>query len=149
MAQAWPALNTYIYVLDTSVSPQPWNKIALVDDIEGPKIKRTVIDVTTHDTQNGYVQKLPSLKDAQQVMLTMLWDPTDPSHDESGYTSVKTMLEDGIIRQFKITYPVSPPRKQTFAGFVVAYEPSSKVKDALRLNVTIEVTDKATLTSGT
>lgn len=148
MAQAWPAINTFVYVLDVTQSPQPWVKIALVDDISGPKLKRTIIDVTTHDTANDYIQKLGSLKDGQQVTLTIVFDPTDASHNETTYTSLKTMFEDGIIRQFKIVFPVSPIQKETFLGFVVGFEPDSKAKDALRATVTIEVTDKATFSAG-
>ena len=149
MPQDWAALGTTFSVQDTTQSPPVWYAIALIDDIQGPKIKRTIIDTTTHDVTDGYVRKLGSLKDGQQVMLTVVWDPTDPTHNETGgYTSIKGMLEDGIRRNCKVVYPVSPVMRQTFLGFCVAYEPGAKVKDALRATFTIEVSGKSTLAAG-
>jgi Lambda phage tail tube protein, TTP len=148
VAQSWTAINTFIYINDTSQSPSVWTKVAQCDDISGPKIKRTTIDVTTHDALDSYVQYLPSLKDGQQVTMTAVWDPTDVSHNEAGFASMKTALEDGITRQWKIVYPTSPLQKMIFSGFVVGYEPDAKAKDALRVTFTVQVTDKATLEAG-
>jgi predicted secreted protein len=141
-------MNTYLSCYDTSQSPPVWTRVALVDDVSGPKIKRDTIDVTTHDTTNDYKQYIGSLKDAQEVTLTVVWDPNDVTHGGSGFTSLKQALEDGIVRQWKIVYPTSPSQRFTFNGFVVAYEPMAKVKDALRMNASIKVTDSATLSAG-
>ena len=73
MATAWAAMNTYLSVLDTSVSPQVYVRIAKCDSISGPKIKRDTIDVTTHDNTDDYKEYIGSLKDGQEVTVGIVF----------------------------------------------------------------------------
>lgn len=148
MATAWAAINTYLSVYDTSVSPAVWTRVVKCDDIGGPKLKRDTIDVTTHDNIDDYKEFIGSLKDGQDVTVAVVFDPTDPSHNTNGYASMAQAFEDGIVRQWKIVYPTSPSTKWTLSGFVVAFEPGAKTKDALRMTLMIKVTGKPTLAFG-
>lgn len=149
MATAWAAMNTFLSMQDVSVSPIVYVRVAKCDDIGGPKLKRDTIDVTTHDNTDDYKEYIGSLKDGQDVTVGLIWDPTDVSHNEAAFSSVGLAFEDGIIRTWKIVYPTSPSMKWTFQGIVVGFEPSSKVKDALRMNLMIKVTGKPILSQGT
>jgi predicted secreted protein len=122
-----------------------WRRVALVDDVQGPKLKRTTIDTTTHDVTDDYMAYVPSLKDGQEVTLTAMWDPNDASHDESMIYSMKQAFEDGNTRQWRVVYPTSPARQIAFNGFVTTYEPGAKVKDVLRINMGIKTTGGSTL----
>lgn len=148
MATPWRAIQSRLYVQDTTVSPQVFVVVALGDDIEGPTPNRSTIDVTTHDVTDDYMVFIPSLKDGKDVVFSGIWDPTSASHGGTGYTSMLQALEDGITRHWKIVLPTSPSEHILFDGFVTDYKPSMKVKDALRFSITIKVTGKATIEAG-
>lgn len=136
----WAAIGTHLQMYDTSVSPKVWVPIAKVDDINGPQGKTTTIDVTTHDSTGGFVQYLGSLSDLGQVSLAVVWDPTDPTHNQLLFKGLKKAFDDKQIRTWRILYPTSPEYEITFCGFVDGYNPMAKPKDALRANVSIKVT---------
>ena len=136
----WNAIGTHIQMYDTSVSPAVYRPIAKIDDVTGPQGKTSVIDVTTHDTTNGTVQKVANLSDSGQVTMSAVWDPTDATHNELNFYGLLQAYNDKQIRTWRIVYPTSPSMEINFCGFVAMYQPSAKAKDVLRASFSIEVT---------
>ncbi len=152
-AQKYAAIQSVLWVSDGG-SPETFFKVASCGDTSGPKKKVTTIDVTTHDTDDNYMDFIASLKDGGEVSLALVFDPNDITHSEAA-TVVGTnagglnyLFEQRVKRSMRLALPVSPAARWAFTGLVTAFEPDMKVTDALRANCTIKVSKKPTLEAG-
>jgi hypothetical protein len=143
----WNAVGTFIYMGD-GASPENWTKIAKVDNVDGPAGTTATSDVTTHDTPNGFKQFLANLSDSGACALSLVWDPTDPTHVGTGFSSLKQAFDDKQNRHWKIVFPTSPKYKTVFCGFVDAYKHMSPVAGALKANISIKVSDSFVIGPG-
>jgi predicted secreted protein len=55
--------------------------IANVTSIGGPERSRDTIDVTAHDSPDGWMEFIGSLKDAGEVTCDINYDPSEVTHD--------------------------------------------------------------------
>ena len=135
----WQALGTFIYVSDGN-SPPNWTKVAKVDNIDGPGGTTDKLEVTTHDAiADGFKKFLLSLSDGGTCTLTLVYDPTDPTHAGSNFASLYQAFTDKQNRQWKVVWPTSPPWKNVFCAGVDGYKTMQAAKDALRASVTLKV----------
>ncbi len=148
------ALGVALWIGDAG-SPETFFKVGSIKDVAGPKIKKTTIDVTTHDSLSGYNEFIASLKDGQEVTFPIELDPTSNQHDETPTVigqnagGLKYLLEDvNIPRNMKLVIPSSPLTRFSFAGLVTGYEPDLKVLGSIMANITIKVSGKPGLAVG-
>lgn len=151
----YAAIGTQLWVGDGNASPETFFQMARLKDVAGPKMKADTIDVTTHDTSDGYKEFISSLKDGQEVTFSIVMDPNLATHNETA-TSVgvtpggfKYLFEARVRRNMRLVMPTSPTTRFRFVGVVTGFEADLKVLDAIMAAVTIKVSGKPTLEAGT
>src|ERR1700754_2400702 len=66
----------------TTITPgNVFATIANVTNISGPDRKRETIDVTAHDSPDGWMEFIGGLKDGGEVQLDINYDPGETTHD--------------------------------------------------------------------
>lgn len=50
-------------------------------DISGPEVSVEAVDVTTHDSADGFTESIPGLADGGEVSFEIQFDPTSAAHE--------------------------------------------------------------------
>lgn len=111
-----------------------------VTDIGGPALEADSIDVTAHDSEDGFREHLQGLKDAGELSLELRFDPADDKH--------KDLLQDyvdGDNHSYKLVFPDSDTTSWEFEGHITGFEPSAAFEDDLTASVTIKLSGKPNL----
>ncbi len=120
-----------------------WNgqTVAKLQSINGIEISVASVDVTTHDSADGFTASIPGLATAGDCSVAGFFDPADA-------TGQVAMMADAIARTSRtgvITFPSATGSTWTFTGFITAI----KVGDAptgegIPFTATIHPTGKPT-----
>ena len=110
--------------------------IASLTSISGPGIKRETIDVTAHDSPNGWMEFLGGLKDGGEVSFDMNRRPS--VHDV-----LVADFEDDEPRSYRVEWRSGAA--WTFDGILTSYEPDSPYDDKLSCAATLKVTGQPTV----
>lgn len=110
--------------------------IASVTGISGPGLKRDTIDVTAHDSPEGWMEFLGSLKDGGEVSCDINRRPA--VHD-----TLVADFDDDDPRTYRIEWPSGAA--WTFDAILTAYEPDSPYDDKLSASITFKVTGQPTV----
>jgi predicted secreted protein len=110
--------------------------IASITSIAGPGLKREVIDVTAHDSPNGWMEFLGGLKDGGEVSFDINRRPA--VHDV-----LIADFEDDEPRSYRVEWPSGAA--WTFDGILTGYEADSPYDDKLSASVTLKVTGQPTV----
>lgn len=118
---------------------QGTNTIAAVKNITGPGMSADTID-TSHLTTTGQWRTfLGSFKDAGEVSLDLVWDPTETSHE---------ILEDvfigGTATAFSIVWSDSGSTTWQFNALVTGIAPAAALGEHLAQEVTMKITGTPT-----
>lgn len=107
--------------------------LAGITNISGPGISREVLDVSAHDSPDGYREFLGGIKDPGEVSLDVNYDPKvhDVWMDD---------LDDTVPRDYIITY--SDGSTEEFKALLTNFEPSAPFDDKLSASATFKVTGK-------
>jgi hypothetical protein len=95
-------------------SPETFATVADVRAINGMDISRNTDDVTTHDSPDGYMEFIGTLKDAGEVSLELHYRPV--SHDQ-----FMADLDDAAPRTYKLVVPSSPSVTWTFKAIMTGF----------------------------
>jgi predicted secreted protein len=120
-----------------------FTEIAQVRAITPPSISRSEIDVTTHDSPNGWMEYLPGLKDGGEVSFEIIFDPSLGTHD--AITGLLSDFDDDTIASWRIIFPNTANTTWIALGFLTGFEVDAPTDDALTASITIKVTGKPTL----
>lgn len=117
--------------------------IAKVTSISGPARKRETIDVTTHDSPDGWMEFIGSLKDGGEIGLEINYDPTDTTHD------LDDDFDDVDPRNYRIVLLPDTADEMTwaFAGILTELSDEFPYDDKMSRSMTVKVTGKPVLTS--
>jgi len=84
-------------------SPEEFTAIPGLKDFEFPRIGTIDdVDVTTHDSPDGYKEYIPGLKEAGDFDVEIVWDPDDEVHAE-----LEDMADARETRNFRAVDPAS------------------------------------------
>ncbi|OSM43460.1 phage tail tube protein [Nesterenkonia sp. PF2B19] len=111
--------------------------IANVTSLSPPNISRETLDVTSHDSPNGYMEFLGGLKDPGEVSVEVNYDPSQ--HDKL----VDDFEEDDPIK-YEIAFPDGTV--WAFEAILTAFEPDAPYDDKLTAEMTLKVTSKPEIT---
>lgn len=111
--------------------------IANLTSINGPSASADTIDVTTHDSPDGYREFIGGLRDGGEVAI-------------EGYvstlaeiTALTDLLDSGeVTTGSTIDFPTDPGVTATFGSIVTAFEPSAPHDGAIGFSATLKVTGK-------
>jgi len=127
-----------------------YSTIGQVKDISGPNISRGDVDVTDHESADGYREFLPGLADGGDVSFTVGLDKSDSTHVGGAGTGLLGDFEqDGCtLPAWKlILNACSGTFYWTFDGYVNGFSPSSPVEGEHTADISIKVSAKPTLTT--
>jgi predicted secreted protein len=122
---------------DIDPGPETFTALAGISSITGPGISREVLDVTAHDSPDGYREKLGGIKDPGEVSVEVNYDPSvhDVWVDD---------LDDVAPRNYTLTFPDGT--EWAFAAILTSFEPSAPFDDKATASASFAVTGKPTIT---
>lgn len=124
-----------------------YRRVGYVKDVNGPGMKRDVVDVTNHDSPNGFKEFLAGLADPGEVTFTINFDPTNASHNQT--TGLMALLSEVTTRNWQLIMPIDASSGKkwgyTFAALVTGFEPKGPVEEAITADVTLKVAGAVTL----
>jgi predicted secreted protein len=142
-SQAIFAQGTLLKIGDGGSPSESFTTIAEVKSITGPGLTSDSLDVTTHDTSDGYREFIQGLKDGGTLDFDINFVPTLAEHDAS--TGLLSMYDDGDRHNFQMVFPDDSETTWTIPGFVQNFSINAPVDDVLSASVSIKVSGKPTL----
>ena len=124
-----------------------WNysKVLEVSNISGPSQKRDTIDLTSHDSADGYREFIAGLADAGEISL----EGNMVLSDALGQIAFHTDIQAGTARAGYIVLPAATGGAIRFTGIGIGFEPSFPDDSQIAVSGSLKVTGKPTLlTSG-
>jgi predicted secreted protein len=118
-----------------------WEKIAEVNSISGPSMTRDFIDVTSLDSTGGFREFITGFRDGGTVSLTMNFTRTS-------YDKMLLDFEDDDPHYYEIVLPDDVNTSFEFCGYVTELPLEIPTDDKITANVTIKVSGKVTVNSG-
>jgi len=115
--------------------PEVFVAIGEVTDITGPEMERETIDVTSHDSPDGYREHIGGLKDGGEVSFEVNYDPDLHNILEGDFA-------DSQPRNYKIQLPATPGGAWVFGGFITSMNLSFPMEDKITAALTFKVTGK-------
>lgn len=127
----------------TTLTPgTTYETIANVTNIGGPDRKRETIDVTSHDSPNGWMEFIGGLKDGGEVSLDINYDPAEDTHD------LDADFDDASPRNYRVIILPGTDDEHTWQikGVMTELSDEFPYDDKMARTMTIKVTGKPTLT---
>lgn len=115
--------------------------IGSLTSIGSPHLTQAVIEVTTHDSPDGYREYIGGLKDAGEVAITGNHDG-----DDVGQQALPAALGAGTVDDYTITFPDG--EKWAFKALVTDYQMGAAASDnnPITFSATLKITGKPTFT---
>lgn len=106
-------------------------------DIDGPNREGSLIDVTNHDSASRYREFLQALRDGGNVTFVCNFLPSATNQGK-----LETAFDDGLKRQFSITWTDGPPATVWYFDALVLNiaNTGANQDDQLQQNVTLKIT---------
>lgn len=102
-------------------SPEAWQAFAQVRRIGAISMTADEIEVTTLDTVGDFRDFLQGFKDAGELPVELIWDPSLTSHGEGSF-GIYGLFTSGSTETFRIKIPVTPTKYVRFDGFLRDFE---------------------------
>jgi predicted secreted protein len=123
-------------------SPEAFSDIAEIIELNAPQMSRDEIDVTSHQSSDGYREFIAGLRDAGEVNCMANWLPTNATHSYT--TGLHASFNTNTNKNWRIVLP-STLITIAFTGFVTAFEPDLPLEEQGQLSFTIKVSGKPTV----
>lgn len=118
-----------------------------VQDIKGPGLNLDTIDVTTHDSSDGFKEYLAGLADGGEVTFTIVYDPGDAAdtlahYEMRGALSGRTQLDVRLVFNDDLVAPITTATTWQFDNvFITGFSPGQPVAGAVTADVTVKLTE--------
>lgn len=116
-------------------SAETFTAIAHVTNVGGPSTSRSTLDVTAHDSADGWMEFVGSLKDGGDVSIDINYRPVD--HD-----TIVDDYDDIEPRNYKIAFPDGS--EITFAAILTSFEPAAPHDGKLSASCNYKISGKPT-----
>lgn len=131
------AFGTILERSDGAATPV-FAPIGNATSVGGPEIERETLDVTAHDSPDGWREFVGSLKDAGEVSLEVNYDPRE--HD-----ALVEDFDDIAPRTYRLTFPNGIGAWE-FPAILTGFSPEAPHDDKLAAELTFKVTGKPVIT---
>jgi len=123
-------------------TPEQFVTIANVTSISGPTRTRETLDVTAHNSPDGWREFIGGLKDGGEVSLEINYDPGETTHD------LDDDFDDAEPRRYRIVILPATEDEHTweFAGILTELSDEYPFDDKMSRSMTVKVSGKPTLT---
>lgn len=120
-----------------------WNSqdVAEVQNLTGPNESRDMLDVTNHDSSDGFREFIAGLADGGEISI----EGNFKASDSNGQIAMHTDFQAGTSRAWQLTFPASLGN-MAGNGFMSAFELGYPHDNKIPFTATIKVTGKPTLT---
>jgi hypothetical protein len=111
------AYNTRIQITDPADSSVI--RVKHLGDISGPEVSVAVVDVTAHDSPDGFSESLAGIAEAGDVTFELFFDPND-----NGHSRLVAMVDERRAAAFVIRLPADSTQlipTTSFSGSVVGW----------------------------
>lgn len=115
---------------------ETFTAIANITNIVPPNLSRDTIDVTAHDSTEGWKEFIATLKDGGEVSIDVNYDPSE--HD-----TLVADFADTEARNYQITFPDTSV--WSLAAWMTGFAPTAPYDDKLAARITFKVTGKPTV----
>lgn len=124
-----------------------------ITSITLPSLSRDAIDATHTESEDGWREFIPGLKDAGEVTIEMNFVPPGSggeSPDSSSDVLIRSQFDRDDLTACRITLPgnASPSEVLTFNAIFTGYEVEGPVDDKMTATLTLKVSGKVTYSSG-
>jgi hypothetical protein len=128
------------FLIGTSGATPTYTEVAQISSIGSITISSDETEVTTLDNVDGFKEFLQTFKDAGELPITIIWDPTLPTHG-TATGGLWALFVSGETRPMQIEFPIKPTAYvASFDGFVKTFPtPALTPADALTAEVSIRV----------
>ncbi len=113
--------------------------VAELTKISGPSMAADTIEVTSHNSANGYREFVQGLKDGGEVALEGNFT------NEVGQAALYADFNAGTSNSYVIAFPGTPAITWTFSGIVSALSTDAPFDGVLSFAATLKVTGKPIL----
>lgn len=141
-SQAIFAQGTLLKIGDGG-APESFTSIAEVKSIEGPKLDTDDIDVTTHDTSDGFHEFIAGLKNAGELSFDINFVPQHATHSLATGLLGHYMENGDKRHNFQVVLPDTTT--WLIPGFVKSFAIGAPVDNVLSAKVAIKVSSRPTL----
>ena len=124
-------------------TPEVFTTIAEVLSISGPSLDSDQIDVTHQSGTGRFRDYIQGLKDGGEITFEINYIPGNATHNAT--TGLLSNYNDGLARNFRIRFPVTPAVDWVVSAFVKSFQPSSDVAEQLKASITLKVLGQPTL----
>ena len=118
-----------------------WDAISEITSIKGPGMKRDTIDVTSLDSVDGYKEFIAGMREAGTISLAM-------NFSRGNFDLMKSDFESDELQYYEIILKDSVYTSFEFAGLVTELPLNITVKDAVTMDVTIQISGAIAVNSG-
>lgn len=121
-----------------------YTEVADIEDITGPSETNTFIDITNHGS--SAVERIASLNDSGGLDLTISFQPDIASHG-AGSSGLRGLLRNQDKRAMRVKWPTTGSNVDEFNGILSDFNPRAPTADALRADVSVQITGAISSTS--
>ncbi len=143
MSNANFAQGTLLKLGDGATPVEGFTTIAEVTDIGGPSLALEIADVTNHSSLEGWREKIGTLLDAGEVSLSINYQPTHSTHNNT--TGLIRDLRARTKRNFQLIFTDAGLTTWLFTALVTGFEPGEPIDGQLTADITLTITGKPTL----
>ena len=118
-----------------------WVNFAEVLLVNGPGMTRDVIDVTALDSTSGYRKFIGGFRNSGTVTLSMIFR-------RDTYGTMKNDFESDDLQNYEILFPDAESTSLEFEGLVTELPTAIPPDDAIKVDVTIQISDEVVINSG-
>lgn len=130
--------------VSNGASPEVFTAVAFVSNISISGYAVDTVEVTTHDSENGFKEFIAGLSDGGEVSFDVVFDPSNSTHNETT-GGLKAIMDAKTVKNWKVEFPMSPVKTWAFSGLMTSFELEAPLDDALAGSVSIKVTGKPVL----
>lgn len=132
------AFGTTLQRGDGTPITEVFTAIGNVTNVQGPGLSRNTIEVTAHDSEDGWAQFAGAIKDGGEVSLDVNYDPD--KHD-----ILVADFDDDEPRNYKLVFPDAAATTWTLKLILTGFESEAPHDDKLAASLTFKVTGKPIL----
>jgi predicted secreted protein len=133
------AFGAALAMSDMASSPT-FTDAANVQDISGPGMSIAEINVTAHDSTDGFKEYIGGVGDGGTITFDLNWDPGEASH-----AAMLAVFYAKSVVDWTIT--LSDGSIVDFSGLISGWEPSNPVEGKITASVTIRTSGKPAFTA--
>ncbi len=111
--------------------------IAELTNITGPSQTADEIDVSSHDSPDGYREFIQGMRDGGEITIEGHCVPGD-----TGQAALWTDFQDGSLDEYVITFPTAFATTVTFDALVVAFDMTEPFEDKAGFTATLKISGK-------